>query len=304
MSSTVRTPTRSSTSEDASSVAAERLASLEALFREMQRAIVCYSGGVDSALMLAIAVRALGSDAIGMTAVSPSLAKADLDDARSLAARLGAVHRLVESHEIDDADYQKNAPDRCFHCKSELYAIAEKKRVEWGIEHVVNGTNVDDLGDYRPGLEAAKNARVRSPLVELGIGKKGVRDIAALLDLPVWDRPASACLSSRIPFGTSVTRERLAMIEAFEAALRGLGFRQLRVRYHVFPAPAGQPQDVAFARVEVGADELARAASPDLAPRIDAAGREIGFAYVTLDLGGYRMGSHNEVLKRRLAVVS
>ncbi|MFO0612067.1 MAG: ATP-dependent sacrificial sulfur transferase LarE [Polyangiaceae bacterium] len=316
------------------------LAALESMFREMGAAIVCYSGGVDSALMLAIATRALGDKAIGMTAVSPSLARADLDDATSLAERIGAVHRLVESHEIDDPSYQRNAPDRCFHCKSELYSIAEKKRAEWGVEHVVNGTNVDDLGDYRPGLEAAKNAGVRSPLVELGLGKAAVREIAALLDLPVWDRPASACLSSRIPFGTTVTPERLSMIERFEAGLRTLGFRQLRVRYHVLPGPdplrgggggGGAPSDdgrselasgpeggalrnraslrastdeIAFARVEVGAAELARAASPEIAPRIDAMGRDIGFAYVTLDLGGYRMGSHNEVLKRRLSVVS
>lgn len=298
-------------SADASPAA--RLAALEDVFRGMGAAIVCYSGGVDSALMLAIAVKVLGDRAIGMTAVSPSLAQADLEDATSLASRIGAVHRLVASNEIDDPSYQRNAPDRCFHCKSELYSIAEKKRAEWGIEHVVNGTNVDDLGDYRPGIEAAKNAGVRSPLVDLGIGKAGVREIAALLDLPVWDRPASACLSSRIAFGTSVTRERLSMVERFESELRALGFRGLRVRYHAIPAPASSPpgpagpgggEDIAFARIEVPVDDLARVASADVAPKLHQVGRDLGFAYVTLDLGGYRVGSHNEVLKRRLSVVS
>lgn len=294
-------PAAASPSADGSPAA--RLAALEAWFRGVGAAIVCYSGGVDSALMLAIATRVLGDRALGMTAVSPSLAQADLEDAKSLAARIGAVHRLVASNEIDDPSYQRNAPDRCFHCKSELYTIAEKKRAEWGVEHVVNGTNVDDLGDYRPGLEAAKNAGVRSPLVELGIGKAGVREIAALLDLPVWDRPASACLSSRIAFGTSVTRERLSMVERFESELRALGFRGLRVRYHGIPV-AGGGDDVAFARIEVPRDDLARVASPDIAPKLHDLGRDLGFAYVTLDLGGYRVGSHNEVLKRKLNVVS
>lgn len=286
----------------ASSQAESALAALEDVIRRMGAAIVCYSGGVDSALVLAVATRVLGDRAIGLTAVSPSLARSDLEDAKSLAKRIGAVHRLVESHEIDVAEYQRNAPDRCFHCKSELYAIAEKKRAEWGIDNVVNGTNVDDLGDYRPGLEAAKNAGVRSPFVELGIGKATVREIAALLDLPVWDRPASACLSSRIAFGTRVTRERLSMVERFESELRALGFRGLRVRYHAIPAPGGG-DDVAFARIEVATDDLARVASAEIAPKLHELGRALGFAYVTLDLGGYRVGSHNEVLKRKLNVL-
>jgi len=276
-----------------------KLASLEARIAKLGDLIVCFSGGVDSALLLAVAQRALGARAIGMTAVSPSLAPSDLEDAVAFAKGIGAEHRLVESHEIDDPSYQRNAPDRCFHCKSELYRIAEKKRAEWGIAHVANGTNVDDLGDYRPGLDAAKNAGVVSPFVEEGFGKADVRAIASHLGLPVWDRPASACLSSRIAFGTSVTRERLTMIGSFEAELRARGFRQVRVRYHSLDGDSGSAlsgSSRAFARIEVGSTELERATNPDVVREIVRAGKKLGFAYVTLDLEGYRVGSHNEVL--------
>jgi uncharacterized protein len=233
-----------------------------------------------------------------MTAVSPSLAQSDLDDAIVFDKGIGAAHRLVESHEIDDPSYQRNAPDRCFHCKSELYKVAEKKRAEWGIAHIANGTNIDDLGDYRPGLEAAKNAGVVSPFVDEGLGKADVRAIASLLELAVWDRPASACLSSRIAFGTSVTRERLAMIGSFEAELRALGFRQVRVRYHALDGDngSGALSPRAFARIEVASSELVRATNPEVVREIVEKGKKLGFAYVTLDLEGYRVGSHNEVL--------
>ncbi|MEZ4298917.1 MAG: ATP-dependent sacrificial sulfur transferase LarE [Polyangiaceae bacterium] len=270
------------------------LAALGARLRELGSVLVCYSGGVDSAFLLAAAHRELGPRAVGMTAVSPSLAPAERDDAVDLARAIGADHRLVESREIEDPDYVKNAPDRCFHCKSELYRIATVKQREWGLAAIVNGTNTDDLGDYRPGLEAAKQAGVVSPLVELGFTKAMVREGAQALGLPVWDKPAAACLSSRIPYGTSVTRERLARIGGFEAALRGLGFRQVRVRFH---------DDLA--RIELDVSDLPRAAAPDMRADIVAAGKSHGFKYVTLDLLGYRTGSHNEVLAgRSLRVVS
>ncbi len=272
----------------------QKLAALDARLRELQSALVCYSGGVDSALVLAAAHRALGPRAIGMTAVSASLAPAELEGANRVAKEIGADHRLVESHEVDDPAYIKNAPDRCFHCKSELYRIAQAKRAEWGLASIVNGTNVDDLGDYRPGLDAAREAGVVSPLVELGFSKADVRDGANALGLGVWDKPAAACLSSRIPYGTSVTKERLAQIAGFELALRGMGFRQVRVRYH------GD-----LARIEVGTDELGRAAEEGRRQAIVAAGKDHGFKYVTLDLLGYRVGSHNEVLSgKSLRVVS
>jgi uncharacterized protein len=220
-----------------------------------------------------------------MTAVSPSLAPAERDAAVTLAEHIGAEHRLVESREIEDPSYLANNPDRCFHCKTELYRIASAKQDEWGLAAILNGTNRDDLGDYRPGLEAAQQAGVVSPLVELGFPKDDVRAAARLIGLEAWDKPASACLSSRIPYGTSVTRERLAQIGGFEAALKALGFQQLRVRYH---------GDVA--RIELDLAELPRAAEPGVREAIVAAGKAHGFSYITLDLGGYRTGSHNEVL--------
>jgi uncharacterized protein len=273
---------------------ADKIDRLKALFGEMGSVIVCYSGGVDSAFVLAVASRILGDRAIGMTAVSPSLAPMEKEAAEAVARQIGARHVLVDSHEIDDENYQANAPDRCFHCKSELYRVSAAKKKEWGIEHVVNGTNVDDLGDYRPGLEAAKNAGVRSPLVELGFTKEDVRREAAAIGLSIWDKPASACLSSRIPFGTRVTRERLAQIAALEAELRALGLRQVRVRWHAVDPK--DPDSKALARIEVGKDELTRAF--DARDAIVLAGKRAGFAYVTMDLAGYRTGSHNEVLDR------
>ncbi|MCK6590690.1 MAG: ATP-dependent sacrificial sulfur transferase LarE [Polyangiaceae bacterium] len=272
----------------------DKLDALRARFRELGSVLVCYSGGVDSAFVLAVAHAELGPHAVGMTAVSPSLAPAEKEEAVSIARAIGADHRLVESHEIDDPSYVANNPDRCFHCKSELYRIAAKKREEWDLKAIVNGTNTDDLGDYRPGLEAAREAGVLSPLVELGFTKADVREGAAAMGLSVWDKPAAACLSSRIPFGTHVTRERLAQIGGFEADLRGLGFRQVRVRWHEN-----------LARIEVSVSELARAADPSMRDRIVEAGKRHGFRYVTLDLAGYRMGSHNEVLVgRALKIVS
>ncbi len=266
------------------------LEKLRGIFAEMDSVLVCYSGGVDSALVLAVAHEMLGEKAIGMTAVSPSLAPYEKDLAVSVAKRIGARHELVESHEIDDPDYQRNGPDRCFHCKSELYDLALAKKKEWNIAFVANGTNTDDLGDHRPGLEAAKRAGVRSVLVECGFHKEDVRRVAELIGLSVWDKPASACLSSRIPYGTSVTRERLAQIAGLESELRALGLKQLRVRWHGVSASG----ENAIARIEVEKNELTKAF--ELRDAISTAGRRFGFSYVTLDLEGYRTGSHNEVL--------
>jgi pyridinium-3,5-biscarboxylic acid mononucleotide sulfurtransferase len=278
------------------------LARLRDLFREMGSVLVCYSGGVDSAFVLAVAHETLGDRAVGMTAISPSLAEFEKEAAIALAARIGARHELVESSEIDDPSYQANNVDRCFFCKSELYRVSDAKMKEWKLAHVVNGTNLDDLGDHRPGLEAAKNAVVRSPLVECGFTKADVRKYAAEIGLSVWDKPASACLSSRIPFGTSVTRERLAQIGGLEAELHALGLRQVRVRWHALGAIAGTKEG-AIARIEVSKDELV--AAFEHRDAIVAAGKRFGFAYVTLDLQGYRTGSHNEVLVgRNLKIVS
>jgi pyridinium-3,5-biscarboxylic acid mononucleotide sulfurtransferase len=268
----------------------------------MRSVVVCYSGGVDSAFVLAVAHEVLGNRCIGMTAVSPSLAPYELEDAVRVARAIGARHELVDSHEIENDAYAKNDVDRCFHCKSELYRISAIQKKTWDVEHVLNGTNLDDLGDYRPGLEAAKEAGARSPLVEAGLTKADVRALSHAIGLGVWDKPAAACLSSRLPYGTRVTRERLAQIGALEAELHAIGIRQARVRWHGFAPEGLAVKETVIARIEIGKDEMAKAF--DARDAIVDAGRRLGFAYVTLDLAGYRTGSHNEVLRRALPIVS
>jgi uncharacterized protein len=276
------------------------LARLEGLFAAMGSVLVCFSGGVDSAFVLAVAHRVLGERAVAMTAVSPSLAPAERELAVAVAAQIGARHELVESHEIEDENYLRNHGDRCFHCKSELYRLTGEKRPLWGLAQVVNGTNLDDLGDYRPGLEAAKRAGVRSPLVEAEFRKDDVRRVASSLGLSVWDKPAAACLSSRLPYGTRVTRERLTQIGDLEADLHALGLKQVRVRWH--EVSSGAERQASMARIEVAQAELARAF--ELRDALARAAKKRGFAYATLDLEGYRTGSHNEVLaSKRLPVL-
>jgi uncharacterized protein len=257
---------------------------LRALFEEMGSVLVAYSGGLDSAFVLAVAREVLGDRAVALTAVSPSLPEREKQDAVRIAQLLGARHELVHSSEIHNPSYASNPSDRCFHCKSELYSITTRMRAELGAAVVVNGTNLDDLGDYRPGLEAARQAGVRSPLVEAQLHKHEVRALAQERGLDFWDKPAAACLSSRIPYGTSVTPERLSQIEQLEDALHALGLRQVRVRYH---------QEVA--RIEVAQGELAGAFEQRDA--IVAAGKTAGFTFVTLDLAGYKTGSLNQLLR-------
>jgi len=266
----------------------QKLERASELLRDMGSVLVCFSGGIDSTLVLSLAQRALGEQAVGLTAVSPSLPASERADAERIARELGARHLFVDSHEIERAGYVQNGPDRCFHCKSELYEIAHAKATELGLAAVANGTNTDDLGDYRPGLEAARKAGVKSPLVDAGFGKEDVRDAARALGIDAWDKPAAACLSSRIPYGTSVTPERLAQIGGFEAELKALGLRQVRVRFHA-----------EVARIEVALEELPRLLEPGVREGALGAGKRHGFRYVTLDLGGYRQGSHNEVLSGR-----
>jgi uncharacterized protein len=250
--------------------------------------LVCFSAGIDSALVLAVASEQLKERAVGLTAVSPSLPASELDAARQLAKELGAVVHFVESHELDREGYARNESDRCFHCKTELYELAEAQRAKLGLTWIANGTNADDIGDYRPGLEAARSAGVRSPLLELGFSKQDTRAAALELGLPIWDKPAAACLSSRIPYGVPVTPERLAQIERLESTLRSLGFRQVRVRWHN-----------EIARVEVEPHEVARIIEPEIREQVTSAGKQCGFQFIALDLAGYRTGSLNELLNGR-----
>ncbi len=265
-----------------------KLDALRQHIRAMESVVVCYSGGLDSGFVLAVAHEQLGLRAVGLTAAGPALAPSEREDAAAFAKQIGAAHEIIDAGEIDVTDYVANGPDRCFHCKTALYVAAERFRKDRGMAHVVNGTNLDDLGDYRPGLEAAKNAGVRSPLVEVGFHKADVREAAKLMGLRLWDKPAAACLASRIPYGTAVTPERLSQVAGLEAEIRALGFRVVRVRHHD-----------AIARIELGADELARMLEATCRTQVFEAGKRHGFSYVTLDLGAYRVGSHNEVLDGR-----
>ena len=257
---------------------------LEALIRGLDHVVVAYSGGIDSTLVLKVAAEQLGNGAVAATAVSPSLAKGDLEEAQRVAEDIGVRHVLLNSTEVDDPRYRKNDPQRCYFCKTNVYDTLIAYAGGEGFTWILDGTNADDLGDHRPGLRAAREHGVRSPLQECGIGKTEIRTWARERGLPNWDRPANACLSSRIPYGSKVTAAKLAQVEAAEAVLAEEGFRQFRVRHH------GE-----VARLEVDADELptALAKSELLTARI----RETGFLYVTLDLAGFRSGSMNDALR-------
>jgi uncharacterized protein len=253
--------------------------------REMRGVIIAYSGGADSAYLAWAAEKALGDHAIAITADSASLPESHKRDAEKFARAHRIRHEYIETREFDNPDYVKNDRDRCFHCKDELFTRLDEVARERGIEHVIYGVNVDDLGDYRPGQGAAKRHKVAAPLVDAGLTKAEIRELSRNAGLETWDRPASACLSSRIPYGTPVTIQNVKTVELGEEAVRALGFRQFRVRFH------GE-----VVRIEIAPEELDRAMSIEMARRFIAIFKPLGFHYVTLDLEGYRQGSLNAVL--------
>ena len=262
-----------------------KMDSLRSILGDMGAVIIAYSGGVDSAFLAAAANDVLGRAALAVTAKSPSLAPSELREAVALAERLGLNHRVIETREVEREDYAANNPNRCFFCKDELYTYLAAFAQDEGYAHIANGTNVDDLGDFRPGLNAAKQYGVRSPMVEADLSKSEIRTLSLGMDLPTWDKPAQACLSSRIPYGTPVTVEALERIAKAEEFLHDLGIRQLRVRHHD-----------TVARIEVEPADFPALTQDDVRAKVTDYFRSIGYSYVALDLAGFRSGSLNEVL--------
>jgi pyridinium-3,5-biscarboxylic acid mononucleotide sulfurtransferase len=256
--------------------------------RAMERVIVAYSGGADSAYLAWAANRALGDGAIAITADSASLPESHKRDAEEFARQFHIRHEFIVTREFENPDYIKNDASRCFHCKDELFNRLEEVGRERGIEAIVYGVNVDDLGDYRPGQNAARIHEVKAPLADAGLTKAEIRELSRRAGLPTWDRPAAACLSSRIPYGTPVTIQTIKRVETGEEELKALGFRQFRVRFHD-----------EIVRIEIDRAEMEKALTLEMAGKLTAIFKALGFKYVTLDLEGYRQGSLNEVLPLR-----
>ena len=264
----------------------QKLEQLTTLFSEMENALIAYSGGIDSTLVAKIAVDVLGDRAIAVTAESPSLLPEDLEDARIQAAVIGIAHKIVQTHEMDNPNYSSNPINRCYFCKSELHDILKPMAVQWGYPYVVDGVNADDLHDYRPGIQAAKERGARSPLAEVNVTKAEVRELSKHLGLPWWDKPAQPCLSSRFPYGEEITIAKLQRVGRSEVYLRKLGWQNLRVR-----------SEGDTARIEVLPEQVKEFVIQTDLPELVSALQSYGFLYVTLDLEGYRSGKLNQVLQ-------
>jgi pyridinium-3,5-biscarboxylic acid mononucleotide sulfurtransferase len=266
------------------SLAAKR-AVLEQCLRALGRTLIAYSGGVDSAFLAWAAREALGDNMLAVIADSPSLARAQLSDATAFAGEQGIPLEIIVTDELDRPEYARNDSSRCFHCKDELFTVMEEFRAQREFDAIAYGVNLDDQGDFRPGQQAAEQHRVAAPLREAGLTKQEIRELSRAAGLRIWDKPASACLSSRIEYGREVTREALGVVEQGEDAIRALGFRQFRVRHH------GE-----IVRVEIAREELARALTTEMAAEFTRIFKSLGFKFVTLDLEGFRSGSMNSLL--------
>jgi pyridinium-3,5-biscarboxylic acid mononucleotide sulfurtransferase len=264
---------------------AEKRAILDEKLRSMAKLLVAYSGGVDSAFLAYASHQVLGADMLAILADSPSLARTQLKDAIAFAEEQRIPLEVIATAELDRPEYARNDAFRCFHCKDELFEMMEKVRAKRGFDAIAYGVNADDMSDFRPGQKAAQLHHVRAPLLEAALSKSDIRELARAAGLRIWDKPASACLSSRIEYGRPVTREALSAIERGEDALRELGFRQFRVRHH------GQ-----IVRLEIAADELSNGLTPAMAKKLAGIFKGLGFTYVTLDLEGFRSGSMNALL--------
>jgi uncharacterized protein len=260
-----------------------KLDRLRTIFAAMDSVMVAFSGGVDSSFVLKVAQETAGSRVLALTTTSPTMPDEDLVSAREIAGLIGARHLIIGSNELEIPGYAENPLNRCYLCKHNLFTVCEEKARELAIGHIVDGLNLDDLRDYRPGMQAASEKRVRHPLVESELSKSEIRELSRMMGLPTWDRPASPCLSSRFPYGTQITLERLQQVSGGEKLLKSLGFRIVRVRYH------GE-----VARLEVGRDEMARLLDPQIGEVLTREFRKLGFRFVTLDIGGFRSGSLNE----------
>lgn len=264
----------------------KKLDQLKALFIELDQALIAYSGGIDSTLVAKVAFDILGDRAVAVTAESPSLLPEDLEDARIQAAEIGILHKVVQTHELENPNYASNPVNRCYFCKSELHDTLKPLAQAWGYPYVIDGVNADDLHDYRPGIQAAKERGARSPLAEIGITKAEVRAIAKYLGLPFWDKPAQPCLSSRFPYGEEITIAKLQRVGRAEVYLRKLGWQNIRVR-----------SEGDTARIEVLPDQVKAFVMQTDLPKLIEAFQSYGFLYVTLDLEGYRSGKLNQMLQ-------
>lgn len=263
----------------------EKLGRLREMLKEMTRVVIAYSGGVDSTFLTKVAYDVLGDDVLAITADAAIHPRSELVDAVRMAQEIGVRHEIVELSPLEDPEFVRNPPDRCYHCKRDLLHTLKEIAARWGTEQILHGENADDAGDFRPGTRAAEEMGARAPLREVGLTKAEIRSLSRRMDLPTWDRPAMACLASRFPYGTKIGSKDLKAIEDAEEFLRGLGFHQLRVRHH---------GDVA--RIEVHEEEMGRFFDVDLRRQVTGRLAALGYPYVALDLKGYRTGSLNEVL--------